>query len=106
VWGPRREHYAFALHTYAFLAFALIPLASVFFQVAIPWVAIATWRTYSRPDPVTGHSLGRASLIGRTAGTIALVGVVFIAILFTLSLLELAPAMITAWLQQAAARPY
>jgi hypothetical protein len=104
IWGPRREHYAFALHSYAFLAFVVLPAQGYFFQIALTWIFVTAWRTYGRVNPETAaRDYSVEGLTGRAAATTIVVCIVFLAVLVLLSILEIAPLLITAWLQQSAA---
>jgi hypothetical protein len=104
IWGPRPEHYAFGLHTYAFLAFIALPAQGYFLHAALAWIFISAWRTYGRIDPATAtRAYSVEGLVGRAAATTMVVCVVFLLVMVLLSLLELAPMLASAWLQQNAA---
>jgi ribosomal protein L32 len=104
IWGQRREHYPFALHSYAFLAFILLPAQGYFFHAGLTWTFVSAWRTYGRINPATKtRDYSLEGLAGRAAATTMVVCVVFLGVLVLLSLLELMPLLVAAWVQQQAA---
>jgi hypothetical protein len=102
IWGPRRENYPFALHSYAFLAFIVLPAQDYFPHIALFWISVSAWRIYGRIDPATAsRDYSIKGLVGRSAATTMAVCVVFTVVLLMLSLLQLAPMMAAALTQPA-----
>jgi hypothetical protein len=93
IWGQRPGHYAFALHTTAFMGFFGFLLSGVVWPLVFIWICANAWLVYGAERK--GYSLQGAIL--RSMATGVLTFATFTLVLLMQGILSVIPSWLPAW---------